>query len=161
MTTYSSGLCTTIAAEQKRASWRHCWLFLALLRNGNHGSSANNSRQQRWWRWHGQRYLGIVNRSLLARATPLIEAAWRTVHEDDSPSRRWCFSTIVSHPLPAHTTATIGVAQMNNGRAVPSLLHCGNDGGSTDKWRQSRRRCHGGIVGCSPPSCGMATMAAV
>jgi hypothetical protein len=61
------------------------------------------------------------------------------VHDDNSQSRRWCFSTIIGRPLPAHATSTMGAAGMNGGGvdngasaslAVPSLLHNGDDGGN-------------------------------
>jgi hypothetical protein len=130
---------TTTAAKQKRVPWRHCCLFLALSSDGKDSSGVNKSAQQWWWRWHRRWCLGIVGCSLLAHATRLIEAAQRMVHGNNSPSRTWCFSTIVGHPLPAHATATTGAARSNGGRAdngaptllvVPSLFYSGNDGSS-------------------------------
>jgi hypothetical protein len=43
--------------------------------------------------------------------------------------------------------------------AIPSLLHYGINSGIADKQQRSKSWCHGGIVGCSLPSCAMAMMA--
>jgi hypothetical protein len=158
-----------MAAKLKMVPWRYRCLFCALSCDGEVGSGVNNYAQQQWWRQCGQRCLGIVGHSLLACATPSIEAAWRTMHDNDSPSRRWCLGTILSRPLPAHATATTGAAQTNGSRvdngalalsAIPSPVHNGNKSSGADKQEQSRRRCHGRIVGCSLTFHAMGTKAA-